>query len=162
MAYLLDADVFIRAKRDHYRFDVCPGFWDWLVLANGAGTVFSVQRVQDELTAGTDPLAQWASGQTSAFFLPAEGDVVNALALVSTWVNAHPAYEAQAVQAFLAGADYWLIAHALAKAWTVVTHEKSEPMSKRRVKIPDVCFGLGVGWTNPFQMLEDEGAAFVL
>ena len=27
MAYLLDSDVFIRAKNDHYGFDFCPGFW---------------------------------------------------------------------------------------------------------------------------------------
>ena len=30
MAYLLDSDVFIRAKNDHYGFDLCPGFWEWL------------------------------------------------------------------------------------------------------------------------------------
>ena len=29
MAYLLDADVFIRAKNLHYGFDFCPAFWDW-------------------------------------------------------------------------------------------------------------------------------------
>ena len=27
MAYLLDSDVFIRAKNDHYGFDFCPAFW---------------------------------------------------------------------------------------------------------------------------------------
>ena len=30
MAYLLDANVFIEAKRRHYGFDFCPAFWDWL------------------------------------------------------------------------------------------------------------------------------------
>ena len=29
MAYLLDADVFIRAKNLHYGLDFCPAFWDW-------------------------------------------------------------------------------------------------------------------------------------
>ena len=33
MAYLLDADVFIRAKNLHYGFDFCPAF---LGLAGGA------------------------------------------------------------------------------------------------------------------------------
>jgi hypothetical protein len=31
MAYLLDADVFIRAKNLHYGLDFCPAFWDWLM-----------------------------------------------------------------------------------------------------------------------------------
>ena len=31
MAYLLDADVFIRAKNLHYGLDFCPAFWDWLI-----------------------------------------------------------------------------------------------------------------------------------
>jgi hypothetical protein len=31
MAYLPDADVFIRAENLHYGFDFCPAFWDWIV-----------------------------------------------------------------------------------------------------------------------------------
>ena len=30
MAYLLDSNVFIEAKRLHYGFDFCPAFWDWI------------------------------------------------------------------------------------------------------------------------------------
>ncbi|MBV6522211.1 MAG: hypothetical protein MNPFHGCM_02357 [Gemmatimonadaceae bacterium] len=41
MAYLLDADVFIRAKNLHYGFDFCPAFWEF-VERNGNGAVFSV------------------------------------------------------------------------------------------------------------------------
>ena len=37
MAYLLDADVFIRAKNLHYGLDFCPAFWDWLDRRNEAG-----------------------------------------------------------------------------------------------------------------------------
>ena len=34
MRYLLDADVFIRAKNLHYGLDFCPAFWDWLIESN--------------------------------------------------------------------------------------------------------------------------------
>ena len=37
MAYLLDADVFIRAKNLHYGFDFCPAFWEWLIAQAQAG-----------------------------------------------------------------------------------------------------------------------------
>jgi hypothetical protein len=32
VSYLLDANVFIAAKRMHYGFDFCPAFWDWHML----------------------------------------------------------------------------------------------------------------------------------
>ncbi len=60
MAYLLDADAFIRAKNLHYGFEICPGFWDWLVTANERGIVFSIEKVADEVAAGDDDLAIWA------------------------------------------------------------------------------------------------------
>lgn len=37
MAYLLDADVLIRAKNLHYGLDFCPAFWEWLVEKNDTG-----------------------------------------------------------------------------------------------------------------------------
>jgi hypothetical protein len=60
MAYLLDANVFIEAKRRHYGFDFCPAFWDWLDRQHAAGKVFSIEKVGDELRAGNDELSDWA------------------------------------------------------------------------------------------------------
>ena len=54
MAYLLDSDVFIQAKNLHYGFDFCPGFWDWIDMANAAGTVISIENVRIELLGGND------------------------------------------------------------------------------------------------------------
>lgn len=51
MSYLLDANIFIQAKNLHYGFDFCPAFWDWPVENNGAGRVFSIEKVGDELQA---------------------------------------------------------------------------------------------------------------
>ena len=69
MLYLLDTDVFISAKNEHYGFDLCPGFWEWLEKSNAAGTVHSVEAVYHELIGGGDDLAQWARNHRS-FFLP--------------------------------------------------------------------------------------------
>ncbi len=55
--YLLDADVFIRAKNQHYGFDLCPGFWKWIDREHAAGKVFSIQRVYHELLAAQDKLS---------------------------------------------------------------------------------------------------------
>lgn len=58
MAYLLDADVFIKAKNLHYGFDFCPAFWDWLVAENARGNLFSIEKVGDELHGIADDLSE--------------------------------------------------------------------------------------------------------
>ena len=70
MAYFLDADVFIRAKNLQYGFDFCPAFWEWLIRQNRIGRLYSIERVGDELLAGTDELADWARERGESFFLP--------------------------------------------------------------------------------------------
>lgn len=161
MPYLLDADVFIRAKRDHYRFTFCPGFWEWLLEANRSEKVFSIDKVQGELRNGTDELVAWAEARTSSFFLASDSTVTVAAESVSAWANQQQ-YEQHAIATFFRSADYWLVAHALARKWKVVTHEVSAPGSRKEIKLPDACVGVGVLCTNPFQMLDDELARFVL
>jgi hypothetical protein len=160
MAYLLDANVFIQAKNLHYGFDFCPAFWDWLVQKNAAAHVFSTEKVGDELAAGDDDLADWAVARGKAFFLQPAEAVLPALTQVSVWVTGQ-GYEPAAISTFLQVADYWLVAHALAYAHTVVTHEVPSE-SARKVKIPNACVGLGIHCVTPYEMLRRERARFVL
>ncbi|HKT60906.1 MAG TPA: DUF4411 family protein [Gemmatimonadales bacterium] len=159
MPYLLDANVLIRARRDHYRLKVFPCFWDWIEAKNAAGVVYSVTAIRQELQLDAD-LAPWVQKRSGLFLAP-DSATTSAAATVSGWVK-DPArvYRASAVSTFFAAGDYWLISHALATGYTVVTHEVPEPLSQRKVKIPDVCKGVGVSWTTPFEMLQQEGASF--
>lgn len=160
MGYLLDANVFIQAKRLHYGFDFCPAFWEWLTVSHAIGKVYSIEKVGDELAAGGDDLSAWAAGRGSAFFLQPDGPMVAALARVGRWIS-DQGYDPAAVNTFFQVADYYLIAHALAHGHTVVTHEKADGASKR-VKIPNVCIGLNVKCVTPFEMLRTEKAHFKL
>lgn len=160
MAYLLDANVFIQAKNLFYGFDFCPAFWDWLELQNRAGLVFSIEKVGDELQGRDDRLAEWARSQGTRFFLAPDPGLLGAFPVVSEWVRKQR-YRPTAVSEFLQEADYLLVAHALAHGHTVVTHEVPSDAVKR-VKIPDVCVGLGVKFTSVFGMLRTERARFVL
>ncbi len=160
MPYLLDANVFIQAKNLHYGFDFCPAFWDWLEVANGRGIVFSIEKVKDELTAGNDELSAWVEQRGEDFFLPPDPQVISAFGSVSEWVMKQ-GYEQAAITTFLQVADYYLVAHALAHNYVVVTHEVPAP-TIRKVKIPNVCIGLGIRHITPFEMLRREGARFVL
>jgi hypothetical protein len=63
---------------------------------------------------------------------------------------------------FMQVADYYLVAQALADGHVVVTHEVAAPNAIKKIKIPDVCIGLGVKFMTPFEMLRKERARFVL
>lgn len=136
MAYLLDANVFMAAKNLHYGMDFCPAFWDWLVRDSRSGKVFSIEKVGDEIMAGTDELAQWASEQDDGFFLAPDAAALTGLGTVAAWVNEHAVYSPAAKNTFLPIADYYLVAQALSGGHSVVTHEKAEN-SVHRVKIPN-------------------------
>jgi Domain of unknown function (DUF4411) len=160
LTYLLDANVFISAKNLHYGLDFCPAFWDWIIASNSAGTVFSIEKVGDEVLALSDDLSVWAAARGNGFFLSPNQTVFPALAAVSTWANGQN-YEPSAVSTFLRVADYYLVAQALAEGHTVVTHEVPAA-SRRKIKIPDACIGLGIKFMTPFEMLRSERARFVL
>ena len=160
MAYLLDTNVFISAKNLHYGFDFCPAFWDWLIRENQADQVYSIERVGDELFAGGDELADWARDRGGGLFLPPDATLFPALAEVSAWAMGQ-GYEQAAVSTFFQIADYYLVAQAYAGQHTVVTHEKASG-SKKKVKIPDACIGLGIKCVTPYEMLRSERARFVL
>ena len=160
MAYLLDANVFIQAKNLHYGFDFCPAFWDWLIANNSADRVFSIEKVGDEIEAGGDDLSDWAVQRGSSFFLKPDSSILPALGTVSAWTTSQ-GYEPAAVNTFLQVADYYLVAHALAHKYTVVTHEIPSPSTKK-IKIPNVSLGLSIKFMTPYEMLRHERARFVL
>lgn len=160
MAYLLDSNVFIQAKNLHYGFDFCPAFWEWVESKGEAGLVRSIEKVGDELKAGADQLATWAAARGSNFFLTPDQAMLASLSNVSTWVTGQ-GYQPAAVSTFLQVADYYLVARALAHSDVVVTHEVPS-LSVAKIKIPNVCIGLGIKCVTPFEMLRTERARFVL
>jgi hypothetical protein len=131
-----------------------------LIAKNSAGQVFSIEKVDDELKAGADALADWADSQGAQFFLKPDPTKLPALGTVSSWATGQH-YEPAAVNTFLQVADYYLVAHALAHGYTVVTHEKANPSAKK-IKIPDACIGLSIKCMTPFEMLRLERARFIL
>lgn len=160
MPYLLDANVFIQAKRLHYGMDFCPAFWNWLITKNAANDVFSIERVGDELLAGGDELADWTDDRGAGFFVKPDPKLLKAFGTVSAWATGQN-YEPAAVNTFLLVTDYYLVAHALAHGHTVVTHEIASTSTKK-TKIPDACIGLGIKCVTPYEMLRTERARFIL
>ncbi|KXK57738.1 MAG: DUF4411 family protein [Chlorobi bacterium] len=158
--YLLDANVFIQAKNLHYGIDFCPAFWDWLIANNANGRVFSIDKIAAEIAAGADELTDWAQQHGHNLFRATDTAVAAQFATVSSWATSQN-YEPAAIQTFLQVADYYLIAHALAGGYVVVTHEVPSNSTKH-IKIPNVCAGLNLPFTTPYEMLRRERAKFIL
>ena len=160
MTYLLDANVFIQAKNLHYGLDFCPAFWQWLLDNHAAGRVFSIDKVADEIAAGSDELTDWMRDHGNVLFVRTDAAVAAKFGAVSTWAMQQQ-YEPAAISTFLQVADYYLVAHALAAGHVVVTHE-APANSTKRIKIPDACTGLNLRFMTPYEMLRRERARFVL
>ncbi len=158
--YLLDANVFITAKNVHYGFDFVPAFWDWIDAESASGKVLSIAPIKRELDAGSDELSVWADAR-KPLFVEVDAATAPSFAALTAWV-ASSEYTAAAQSTFLANADYQVVAYAHAHKHVVVTHEKPEPNSYKRIKIPDACRAFGVAYVNPFQMLRSQNAVFVL
>ncbi|MGN6334113.1 MAG: DUF4411 family protein [Motilibacteraceae bacterium] len=134
--YLLDANVFISANRLHYGLDFAPGFWDWMLRAHGWGRIASVSAVEQELRRLQDNLSTWATSSCpTGFFEGPLQATATSMSQLSVWAMGHANYKPAAKSTFLASADYVLIAHAHATRRVVVTHEKSEPNSKKNIKM---------------------------
>ena len=160
MAYLLDTNVLIAAKNNHYGSDFGPAFWEWLDSADAAGTVHSIERIYDELIERGDDLSEWARARR-AVFLPLTVDDVRAVAAVNRWANDSADYDAAAKSEFAVAADSFIVAQAHASGHTIVTHERISD-GRKRIKIPNAAAAHGVEWCTPFHMLRVERARFVL
>jgi hypothetical protein len=160
VTYLLDANVFIEAKRLHYGFDFCPAFWEWIDIHSRSGTIKSVAKVGAEISNGGDDLAEWTASRMDQLFLDPTVETLEAFRKVSQWVM-QADYEPAARNTFLEVADSFLVAQALANQCVVVTKEKPEN-SKRRVKIPNACVAMNVKFISVYEMLRLEKARFVL
>lgn len=156
MAYIFDTNTLLEAKNRYYAFDVCPAFWDWLLLERDRGNVLSIESVRGELE---DPDAK-AWGTANATFFDPDDD--GRLGDVSNWVVAQARFKQTAINRFLEKADPRVISFALVHGHTVVTQEVSAPQSTNEVKIPDVCNALGAPYKNSFQVLNELKAKFIL
>jgi len=159
MIYILDANVFIQAKNLYYGMDFCPAFWDWLIEKNKEGIVFSIDKIKNELSVGNDELTEWAEDNDD-LFIKTDTKVVEKFGDISNWVMSQN-YEQGAINIFLQAADFYLIAHTMSMDCVLVTHEVSAPSTKK-IKIPNVCIGLGLSFMTPYDMLRREKARFVL
>lgn len=155
--YIVDANVFMQAANSYYAFDIVPKFWTWVEERLGE-ELFTVVPVKDEINIQNDALSVWFQGVGDpSWVLPVDDEGTQLQMPVITQHCVDYGYKTAGIAKFLSGADPWVIASARERRWTVVTQEISQPESRKRVKIPDVCDSVGVQNILVFDMLRQLG-----
>lgn len=163
MPYCLDTNVYVEAHRRYYAFDIAPGFWDGLIRLAEEQVICSPFLVYQEImdADSDDELTRWARANHDLLFVEADEATQDAYTEIADMVER--LYEPQHVQAFLSGADPWVIAHAKAYELTVVTMESSKNEQKNRngkiggkIHIPNVCKLVAVEYRDTFALLREQ------
>lgn len=156
--FLLDANVFIEAYQRYYAFDIAPSFWDKLITLGETGRIVSIDRIKSELLQGkeNDPLALWVRDKFLTCFQSTDNEnVFSKYTEIINWVMENNHFTDNAKSGFASVADSWLVAHALANNYIIVTHESYNRDKKNRVLIPNVCEQFGIPYINTFDMLRN-------
>jgi hypothetical protein len=151
-AYLIDANVLIRANGDYYPIDRIKPFWDWLLAEAEAGRVQMPREIYDEVAKSPDLLGQWLRQPEvkKAIVLPEGTDG----ATLATVIAKGYAPDLDDIEVEKIGRDPFLIASALlGPDRVVVTREVSSPKKQlANRKVPDVCDAMGVEWIDDFEL----------
>lgn len=161
--YIIDSNILIESSRLDYGFDICPGFWSLMLKGFETGLVLSHRKVLDELKRGTDDLSEWVKNLSPSVFPEENEEEFVVYRGLCDW-SVRQAYRETAVATFCDNdyADPWICAKAKCMQLTLVTQEKSEPLAKRNVKLPDACKSIGVPFINKYELLRRLMAKFVL
>jgi hypothetical protein len=155
--------VLIDAKNRYYGFDLCPGFWDALLTAHEACSVYSLDHVRDELLSGEDDLKSWVEQLPDGFFLPSTSvGIAEGFRQMQSWAHGSPQFTDAAKMHFARCADGWLVAAAMVHHAKVVTLETFNPDIKKAIKIPNVARQFRVECVDTFEMLKSLRTSFAL
>lgn len=158
--YILDSNFFIQAHRANYPFDVLPSFWTKIEHLANQQLIISIDKVRDEIFQNDDELTDWCQINLPDDFFQDSSISINEYAILASWANGkNDHYHQRAIEQFLDNdfADAWIIAYAMNQNLPILTHEKSEPERKSRIKIPDVCIDHGIRYFNTVEMLRNLG-----
>jgi hypothetical protein len=160
--YIIDNSCMTQAQRVYYPFDIAPSFWDFMRQHFLSGTFILTNKVADEIKKGKDDLDNWVQTQlTSSIELDchAEPNIMAHYGNIMAWGNGHPQYNVLAKTEFsdFDNADPFAVAAAIEKSAVVVSQEISAPLSKKNIKLPDVCSQFGLTHIDTFALLRTFG-----
>lgn len=163
LPFIMDSCSLIESKNRYYAFDICIGFWDFILEEFSQGRVISIKHVYEEINTGNDELSSWLKHNFNKInFIDCfdDSDVISNYIKIAEYVKAE--YKVNVADDFLReySADPWLIAQALAHGGCIITQERPKP-SKSKASLYDICNYFGVQHLNIIEFLRIEKAMFI-
>ena len=157
--YIIDSNIFISSHRVYYPFDLMPTYWEYLLKLSEENICILVDEVHKEIMKNDDELSRWFEANKESFDIKSSKDdrIVNAYSSIITNVMSSSTYSQQAKSVFASCTDSWIIAHALANKYTIVTNELRQVGAKNRVMIPNVCEEFGIRYIKMTEFLRETG-----
>jgi len=161
--YVVDSNFFIQAHRAIYPIGIATSFWSKVEELANSLIIESIDKVQRELWEKEDEIKNWCEAKLPSDFFKDSSPCISDYIAITQWAQSKSDhYKQHAIQVFLETelADSWLVGYCKKENKKVVTYEKSEPLGKKRIKIPEVCNAFGVPFLNTIEMLRELGESF--
>ncbi|MBL0146082.1 MAG: DUF4411 family protein [Chitinophagaceae bacterium] len=160
--FIIDTSCLTQAHRVYYPFDIAPSFWDFMLQHFTSGNFILTNKVVDEIAKGKDDITNWMESQLSPSIelnCHEDANIMLHYGSIMAWGNSQAQYTSLAKSEFadFDNADAFLVATAIEKAVIVVSQEISAPLSKKSIKLPDVCTQFGVTHIDTFTLLRTFG-----
>ncbi|UWQ79706.1 DUF4411 family protein [Leisingera sp. S132] len=153
--YLIDANVLITAKNTYYPLEHIPQFWEWLIAQGEANRIKMPREIYDEVSGGTDDLADWIKSEEAKEALLLDEDADPALVQRALRYG-YQSNDAKFTDSELikVGRDAFLVAYGLVSSnRTVVTKEVTKRTKRLgATRLPDACDDCAVSWCDDFTM----------
>lgn len=155
--FLIDTNVFIQAKNFHYKFCFCKGFWDLILDLHEKQILYSIKSVFDELTDNNnDELAIWINNNIPESFWLNHYQAYHTYSKIINWAN-NQNFTSKAIQEFAREekADAWLVAYAVEHDFSIISQEKSNPLSKKKIYLADVSREFTIPYFTIYEFLTE-------
>ena len=150
VTYSVDTSVLLNAWWRNYPPDLFPTLWRNIESLADNGVMLASEEVLVELQKKDDEVHAWATARAQ-MFVPIDDEIQQ---LVGTILERYPRLIDN--RPSRGGADPFVIALAAARGYTVLTDERATG-NESKPKIPDVCTGMGIAWTNLVGCIREQG-----
>jgi hypothetical protein len=156
LKYSIDSSSLIHAWKNLYPPDVFAGVWSRLSSAiDDEGIIKITEAVYIELEQQRDPLFDWVNQRDTSFIVPFDRDIQESV----TDIQAdYPSLVD--IENNRSVADPFVIALAQMNGCAVVTQETFVGEGAKRLKIPNVCQGMGIVYLDFLGMIRAESWTF--
>ena len=165
--FWIDSNIYLRSRLGVLALDIAPRFWNHLANFGSVGRISSPVEVYNELLRNSldgDPFNTWVKQHRNSLFTDISDDSQRNWGLISDYVER--TYATNNAMEFMAGADPWLIAHAIESRGRIVTnesvtrepgHSQNTGLIDTKVRIPNVAQQFGVARISLPDMLQAFG-----